>query len=135
MYPARLRGRPSDAARTIAAVDYFAGSLQWNAKWPRISNLTRTLMLEARPEARQAVGISLDARSQEVVDRLLAAANALAAQDTATARAVLASPIFTLGPDATLARLSNLPYLPKSNLAIQDAAQEAFPVWQIGPIS
>ena len=108
-------------------MDYFAGALQWNVRWPDISTLTKSLMLQARPEVRAAIGVTPNARSQEVVDRLLAAASALNEHDTAGARMALTSPVFTLGPDATLAKLSDMPYLPKANWAIQEADREAFP--------
>jgi hypothetical protein len=126
MDPARCKDSPVDATRSLAAVDYFAGSLQWNARWPDITTLTKTLMLQARTEVRETLGIRPETRSQEVVHRLFAAADALNENDAAAARVALTSPNFTLGPEATLARLSNLPYLPKANWAVQQADQEVF---------
>jgi hypothetical protein len=124
--PARVRDSPADEMRSLAGVDYFAGALQWNAAWPNISTLTKTLMLQGRAEVRQVLGIRPETRSQEVVDRLFAAADAVAKNDTAAVRQALTSPNFTLGPDGTLARLLDMPYLPKANWAIQQADQEAF---------
>jgi len=127
MDPVRCKNSPVDATRSLAAVDYFAGALQWNVRWPQISTLTKVLMLQARTEVRQTLGIRPETRSQEVVDRLFAAADALDRHDTAAARGALTSPNFTLGPEATLSRLSDLPYLSKANWAVQQADQEAFP--------
>jgi hypothetical protein len=124
--PVRCKNSPVDATRSLAAVDYFADALQWNATWPMISTLTKTLMLQARSEVRQTLGIRPETHSREVVDRLFAAADALDRHDTAAAQVALTSPNFTLGPEATLSRLSDLPYLPKTNWAVQAADQEAF---------
>jgi hypothetical protein len=125
--PSRTRDNPVQGARAIAAIDYLAGALYSNPRWDRMSATPKQLMLQGRVEVRQVVGIPPAARSQEVVDLLLAASNALAAQNTAAARAALSNPAFTLGPQATEARLANLPSLPQANRAAQRANTEVYP--------
>lgn len=131
--PSHARGNPAAAARTLAAVEYLAGALQWNATWPAISILTKEEMRQGRQEIRQYLGIPLNAPSQPVLDALLTVADALDRNDQARTHAVLGNPLFTLGPDATLARLANLPYLPRANHAAQDAEREAFETCINGP--
>jgi hypothetical protein len=124
--PARCKADPVGAIRSVAAVDYFATALQWGGQWPYISGLTKILIVQARAEVRQTLGIRPETPPQEVINRLFAAADALGEQDTAAVLVALTSPNFTLGPEATLARLTNLPYLPKANWAVQEANREAF---------
>ena len=67
--------------------------LRWLRAW-------RGTLLGAAPRAgAAALGVAPNAPSQQVVDRLLAAADALAASNTGAAKAQLASPVFTLGAD------------------------------------
>jgi hypothetical protein len=125
--PARTRNDPIDAARAAAAVDYLAGELSSNPRWVAMSPITKGQMLQAREEVRRAVGVAPGAPSQLVVDDLLGAANALAAGDRPAALAALRAPVFIWPPDETLARLSDMPYLPTANVATQRAAQQRFP--------
>lgn len=125
--PARTRGRPIDAARAVAAVDYMGGELSSSPRWDFVNPLTKLQMEQARIEVRQAVGIAQNAPSQVVVDDLLAAANALFRGNRAAAEAALPPQVFTLGPAQTLARLANLPYLPTANTATQRAAMQTEP--------
>jgi hypothetical protein len=76
-------------------------------------------MLRGREEVRSVLGIAPGTRSQEVVDRLVAAASALQSGNRAAAESALDSPRFTLGPQRTLALLDNLPPLPEANVAAQ----------------
>lgn len=122
--PARTRGRPIDAARAAAAVDYMGGELTSSPRWDFVSPLTKLQMEQARVELRQALGIAQNAPSQVVVDDLLTAANALVAGDQAAAEAALPPQVFTLGPQQTLARLANLPYLPTVNFATMRASMQ-----------
>jgi hypothetical protein len=102
--PSRYDGHPADAARALAAVDYLAGALYANPHWVGIPAESKLRMLQARTE---------------VLDGLMAAANALAGDDTAAARAALPSSVFGLGPDRTIALLNNLPPLPAADAAAQ----------------
>jgi len=125
--PGRTRNDPADAARVAAAVDYLAGELSSSPRWTAMSPITKGQMLQAREEVRQALGIAPGAPSQLVVDALLGAANAIAAGDRTAALAALRSPVFTWPPEQTLARLSDMPFLPMANVASQRAAQQRFP--------
>lgn len=122
--PARTRGRPVEAALGLAAVDYLAGALSTNPRWDGISASVRGLMLQGRQEVRSTLGIAPGTSSQEVVDRLVAAASALQAGNQAAAESALNSPRFTLGPQRTLALLDNLPPLRQANVAAQRANAE-----------
>jgi hypothetical protein len=110
--PANTAGQPALGARAIAAEDWLAG--QWilyhgfDGYAPSGSVAWSTL----RAQARAAIGVPPTASSQEVVDRLLAASDDLQAGNVPAAKAQLTAPIFTLGPDRTLAALGSLPPLP-----------------------
>jgi hypothetical protein len=125
--PTRMQGNPVQGARAIASIDYLAGALYSNPRWDRMSATPKQLMLQGRVEVRQALGIPPTARSQDVVDRLIAASIAFETHNTQAADAALSSPVFSLGPDATAARLANLPPLPTANWAAQRANAETFP--------
>ena len=125
--PARPPNDPADAARAAAAVDYLAGELSSSPRWTAMSPITKGQMLQAREEVRQALGIAPGAPSQLVVDGLLGAANAVVAGDRTLALAALRTPAFTWPPEQTLARLSDMPFLPMANVASQRAAQQRFP--------
>jgi len=125
--PARTRNDPVDAARAVAAVDYLAGALSTSPRWDFMSPITKQEMLRARAEVRQAVGIAPGAPSQEVVDRLLYAGNALAAANRASADSALQPPVFAAGPQRTFAVLSNMPFLRETNIATQHAAAQRQP--------
>jgi hypothetical protein len=75
---------------------------------------------ELRRQARAAIGVAPTAPSQEVVNRLMATADALEAGRADTAKALLAAPVFSLGPDATLQALTNLPKLPGRDWAFAE---------------
>ncbi len=118
-----IRNRPVDAARSVAAVDYLAGELSSNPRWVGISPLVQMEMLQARDEVRASLGVLPGARSQAVVNGLSSYAASLVENgDRAQAAQYLASPIFTLGPYATEARLENLPFMRATNIATQRAA-------------
>jgi hypothetical protein len=117
--PARTRGDPVDAARAVASVDYLAGEVSSSPRWLGVSPLTKQQLLDARQEVRAALGIPPAAPSQAVVNTMLYTASAVAAGNPDAALAALNSPLFTLGPQQTLARLDNLPYLHTANIATQ----------------
>jgi hypothetical protein len=117
--PSRYDGHPADAARALAAVDYLAGALYANPHWVGIPAESKLRMLQARTEVRRVLDVPPGTPSQKVVDGLMAAANALAGDDTAAARAALPSSVFGLGPDRTIALLNNLPPLPAADAAAQ----------------
>jgi hypothetical protein len=115
--PNRLAGRPADAARAIAQMEYLTVALPDN---PQLTNTTSTLrpqLLTARQEWRAALGIPAEVPTQPVINALYAAARALDVGDQAAAATALPPSIFTLGGQATLARLAALPRLPLTNVA------------------
>ena len=119
--PSRTAGRPGEAARALAAVDYLAGALYSNPHWDGIPATTKLRMLQGRAEVRSYLGVAPGTPSQVVVNDLIRASYALEGQDTAGASAALSNPVFTRGPAATIALLDRLPYLPAANVAAQNA--------------
>jgi hypothetical protein len=110
--PATTRDNPERAARAIAAEDWLAGQTRLTGEFGTYAPVNEVAWWEFRQQARAAIGVSPDAPSQVMVDRLLAAADALKAGKTDAAEAQLADPIFTKGPKRTLDALGNLPPLP-----------------------
>lgn len=116
----RIAERPVEAARAAAALEYLTVAL--NApRWAGMNPITKMEMVTARAELRQTLGIPADAPSQPVIQSLLDCANALAAGDPVTARATLRSPLFSFGPDRTLAVLTAMPFLRAANIATMHA--------------
>ena len=124
--PSRTYGRPIDAARAAASMEYVAGQFYTSPRWSNISTLTKEQLLQGRIEVRNALGVAPGAPSQAVVDRLTAAANAMAAQDRAAAVGLLSGPVFILPGETVLARLSAMPYLQMANVSTMKAAGQLF---------
>jgi len=124
--PGRTYGRPADAARAAASMDYIAGALYTNPRWANVSAVTKEQLLQGRQEVRAALGVVPGTPSQVVVDRLAAAGNALAAGDQPAAAQVLGPPAFDASGEQVLARLSNMPYLRMANVSTMRAANELF---------
>ena len=122
--PSRTAGRPGEAARALAAVDYLAGALYTNPHWTGIPATTKQRMLQGREEVRAYLGVAPGTPSQVVVNDLIRAADALEGRDDQAASAALAGPAFTRGPTATIALLDRLPYLPAANVAAQNANRD-----------
>jgi hypothetical protein len=125
--PGRTRGRPVEAARALAGVDYLAGELTTSPRWAEMGPLTKQEMLQARAEIRTTLGVPQNAPSQAVVDGLLGAGNALANGQQQAASEYLRPPVFSRGPEATLALLTDLPFQPTANVATTHAAGQLFP--------
>jgi hypothetical protein len=119
--PGNTAGRPVDAARGVISVEYLAGVLSSSPRYFNVSPLVQQQMLAARFEVRRALGVPASAPSQAVVDGLIGAETALLARDPAALERALTTPVFTLGPQATMQRLANLPPLPETNIATQRA--------------
>jgi hypothetical protein len=122
----RTRGRPIEAARASASMDYVAGEFYTSPRWSNIDPLTKEQLLEGRREVRAALGVVPGTSSQAVVDHLTFAGNALAAGDQAAAIAQLGSPVFSQPGDQVLQRLANMPYLRMANVSTMHAAGELF---------
>ncbi len=123
--PSRTRNDPADAARAAASMDYIAGELNTSPRWANIGPLTKDQLLQGRAELRRVLGIPANAPSQLVVDGLAGAGNALAAGNEAAALAALRNPAFP-DPQATLARLWNLPYMQMANISTMKASGQLF---------
>ena len=124
--PSRTYGKPIDAARACAAMEYLAGQLNTSPRCGSVSELTKEQLLQGRAEIREALGVVPDASSQAVVDRLTAAANALAAADEPEAARQLGPPTFNAPGEQVVARLANMPYLRMANVSSMRAANELF---------
>lgn len=122
----RTAGRPVEAARAAASMDYIAGQLYTSPRWANISALTKMQLLQGRVEVREALGVTPGAPSQAVVDRLTYVGNALAAGDQAAAISQLGAPVFQPPPQEVLARLTNLPYLRTANISTMRAGNQLF---------
>lgn len=119
--PGQAAGKPGDAARALASIDYLAGALYSNPHWTGFPAITKQLMLQGRAEVRRYLAVAPGTPSQVVVTDLLRAAAAFEGQDVAAAKAALPASVFTLGPDRTTALLTNMPPLPQANVAAQQA--------------
>ena len=117
----RTAGRPGEAARALAAIDFLAGDLYSNPHWTGFPAQTKQQMLQGRLEVRQVLAVAPGTPSQVVVDGLIRAADAFDAHQTDVAYAALPPAVFTLGPQRTLAVLADLPNLPQANIAAQNA--------------
>ena len=129
--PASLNGRPAEAARAVAQLEYLASEIPSGARWREFDPTVGLALQGARQEARAALGIAREAPTQAVVDALFATSRALGAGDGWAAQRLLAPPAFPNGP-RTLERLSSLPPLPAANRATSRAAAELDRVDRIG---
>ncbi len=118
-------GRPAEAARAAAAVEYLGGVVGTSPRWVCLSGVARTQMLEAREEMRRVLRVAPGTPSQVVVDDLVGAADALADNDRAAAERAVSPPAFQGGAAETLRLLGNLPYLQGVNVATMRVDAEA----------
>lgn len=123
--PAPLSGRPAEAARAVANLEYLATSLPTDPRYTQMNPTVGRALALGRAEARGALGIDPGAPTQPVIDGLYAASRALSARDQSAAAAALAAPPFAPG---TLTRLAALPNLPRANEAGVLAAAE---LWRL----
>jgi len=123
--PSRTRGNPAAGARATASMDYIAGALYTSPRWANIDPLTKEQLLQGRAEERRALGVPPGAPSQLVVTSLANASGALASGNQGAALAALSNPAFP-NPPATLARLSDLPYMQMANVGSLRASNELF---------
>ena len=124
--PSRTYGRPIDAARAAAAMEYVAGEFYTSPRWSNVSPITKEQLLQGRNEVRAALGVVPGASSQAVVNRLTAAADAMQAQNRGAAVGLLGAPVFTTSGEAVLARLSAMPYMRMANVSTMKAAGQLF---------
>jgi hypothetical protein len=107
----RFRGRPAEAAAALAQFEACVAGLRDPANGLAFPERFAPLLVAGIRQARAAIGVPIDVLPQTVAAALGAAVEPLVRNDQAAIRAALSNPIFTLGPDATLARLTNLPRL------------------------
>jgi hypothetical protein len=108
---ARYRGRPAEAAAALAQFEAAIAGLRDPANGLLFPERFMPLLVAAIRQVREAVGVSPQVPPQAVAAALGAAVEPLARNDAAAIRRALSDPIFSLGPEATLARLTNLPRL------------------------
>ncbi|GGC48065.1 hypothetical protein GCM10011504_28130 [Siccirubricoccus deserti] len=132
--PGTMAGRPDAAARAAAQVEFLATEIPAGPRWTGYDRLVGQELVAARDELRLALGVAPDAPPQVVVDALYNASRALRSGDQAAAALALPGPVFRDGP-ATLARLGDLPPLPRTRLATALTNQEFLRVEQDGRIN
>lgn len=123
--PRNTLGDPLAAIRAIVGLEYLAGELKENPRWIGMDETVKLRMVQARDDLRGVLGIPRDIDPQAVVDALLRLGVDLKYGRAEDAKAVLTTPVFTLTPEQTLQRLSNLPYMEQANLATSRAEAEA----------
>jgi len=101
--PATVQGR----ARSFADVEFVSGAFNTGARWIGMDGTAQVQILMARREVRDHLGIAEQTKSQAVVDGLIAVSTTT---DDAALMTALSNPIFTLGPQATLAKLQETPH-------------------------
>ncbi len=121
----RLAGRPADAARAAADLEWMAVALPRDPRWVDASALVFPSLVGARDTLRRNLGIPTSLPSTTVVSGLSRASSTLAAGDRSAASTALA-PLAPEGPDALLARLSALPQMPEVAAATRLAENELF---------
>ncbi|MFC7477020.1 hypothetical protein ACFQS7_21820 [Dankookia sp. GCM10030260] len=113
--PRLLAGRPADAARAVAQMEYLAVQIPNNPRFLGLSPTTGSQLVAARREWRGALGIPAEQPPQAVIDSLYAAARALQAGQRDAAAAALPASVFPQGGQTALLRLASLPSLPLTN--------------------
>ena len=111
-------GQPARAARAIADIEFLAGAVPADPRWQTASANAMTQLVQARNQARNALGIPATAQAQAVIDGLMAAATALDANDRAAVARALPRAVFTAGPDQTVRRLGQPPRIPSASAAL-----------------
>lgn len=114
---------PARAAHAVASIEYLAGAMNTGPYWIGVDPLAAQLMILSRQEIRQALGAAPNARSQDVVNVMLAASRA---QSPAGMAAALNSPVFPQGGQATYERLAALDQLPITRRAIPQASRARY---------
>jgi hypothetical protein len=121
----RWRGDPAGAAMAAAQLEFLARAFREDLIRAAQTDAATTHALDAgRAEMRAVLGVPPGADGRLVEQQLRAASLALRAGSPARAEAALAAPFFTAGPQATLARLSDLPRLPRVREAAGAASAE-----------
>ncbi|WP_305672266.1 hypothetical protein [Falsiroseomonas sp.] len=120
---ASLAGRPAEAARQAARLEWLAASLVRQPDWRRASPLLGPALRAGRVELRVALGVPDSAAPQAVAAAMLNAAGALEAGQVARAEAALDQVSAGQGREV-LRRLAALPPLPRAAEATSLAQAE-----------
>ena len=115
--PQGLAGRPAEAARAVAQMEYLAVEIPNNPRYPGISPTVGEQFTLARREWRTALGIPEAEPPQAVIESLYAASRALRAGQQDAAAAALPASVFPQGGQTAMLRLASLPSLPLTNQA------------------
>lgn len=121
--PSSVAGRPADAARAVAQLEYLATEIATGPRWREFDPTVALALYQGRQEARATLGIAPQAPPQAVIDALFAASRALRAGDAAAVQRILSPPLFPDGAQ-TLQRLASLPLLPTASQATSRTAAE-----------
>jgi hypothetical protein len=119
----RLDGRPAEAARSAARLEWMAASIPGNPRWVEAAGTLGPQLAMAREELHGALGLAPAASPVAVTRAFTGAATALDAGNRAAAASALA-PVAPGGGEAVLARLDHLPQLPRAAAATRLAQQE-----------
>ena len=114
--PDGLTGRPGEAARAIADMEFLAAALPFDPRYQQRDPLLPQRLAMARAEWRAALGIAPEQPAQPVIDGLYGLARASAEGQALR----LPEGVFTTGG---LALLSDLPALPQTAQAAAAASR------------
>lgn len=110
--PGHFAGRPAEAARAIADMEFLAAALPFDPRYQQRDPLLPVHLAQARAEWRSVLGIADAQPAQPVIEALYAAAR--------SGNAALPAGIFASNASATLA---SLPPLPQTGRAAAAAAR------------
>lgn len=116
-HPDTLTGHPGNAARAIADMEYLAAWLPFDPRFNQRDSLLPVRLAQARMEWRAALEIPAEQPAQPLIEALY---SVWRAGDQQAAAAALKPELFAPG---TLARLADLPPLPKTNQAAVAASR------------
>ena len=105
----QYRGKPAEAAAALAQFEAAVAGMRDPATSIALPMRYGSQVAAAVREEREAIGISLHVLPNQAAAALAAAVAPLQGGDQAAIRAALSNPVCSLGPDETLARLTNLP--------------------------
>lgn len=105
----QYRGKPAETAAALAQFEAAVAGMRDPATSIALPMRYGSQVAAAIREEREAVGIPFSVLPGQASAALAAAVGPLQSGDQAAIRAALSNPVFSLGPDATLERLTNLP--------------------------
>jgi hypothetical protein len=120
--PSRIAGRPAEAARAAARLEWMAETLPGDPRWRSARADLFPALAQSRDAVRRELGIRPAAPPDAVASALIAAAQPLDRGARGEAEAAL-RPV-SGDPAATVARLAALPQVPRAAFATSLAAQQ-----------